>query len=257
MLRARIKGCDNQALEGVVEGPSFFPSVALESRHHVSGKGISLEDCVWLPPSEAKQFISVCNNSRSAMDRYDLSLPSHPLYFLKPASSFAAHEEDITIPANAGRIVVAGELGIVIGRKCRRIDTNSAAEFILGYTCVGSIAAIEVLSDDPGFPQWTRAKGLERFTPFGPHVSTDLDADTLKVEAFVNGRQFQRGTASDLIFSPWELVSKISDDLTLFPGDVIACGASVGHRAVGNGDVLEIAVAGIGTLRNRFLLEGS
>jgi 2-keto-4-pentenoate hydratase/2-oxohepta-3-ene-1,7-dioic acid hydratase in catechol pathway len=257
MLRGRIKVSENEILEGVIEEASFFPHSSLESGHHVFGKSIPLEDCAWLPPSEAKQFISVCNNSRSAMDRYDLSLPSHPLYFAKPASSFAAHGEEITIPANMGRIVAAGELGIVIGRTCRRIDTNAAADFIQGYTCVGSITAIEVLSDDPGFAQWTRAKGLERFTPFGPHISTELDPDTFIVEAFINGQQFQRSMASDLIFSPWELVSKISDDLTLSPGDVIACGASVGYRAVGHGDVLEIAVSGVGTLRNRFLLEKS
>lgn len=255
MLRARIRNCGIGVSEGVVEGEYFFPEPSLGAGQSLADSSVALENCKWLPPSEAKQFISVCNNSRSAMDRYDLSLPNHPLYFAKLASSFAAHEEEITIPVNIGRVVVAGELGIVIGCKCRRVDANAAAEFILGYTCVGSVAAIEVLSDDPSFAQWTRAKGFERFTPYGPWISTDLDPDTLAVDAFVNGRQFQRSLVSDLIFSPWELVSKISNDLTLFPGDVIACGTSIGHCVVGHGDVLEIGIAGVGTLRNRFLLE--
>ena len=151
-----------------------------------------------------------------------------------------------------GRVVYEGELGIVIGRTCTAVSEEQAREHIFGYTCVNDVTALQLINEDPAFPQWTRAKSFDTFGPFGPTVVTGLDPSALTVRTLLNGRERQSYPVSDMIFPPETLVSRISHDMTLCPGDVIACGTSVGVLPMRPGMTVEVVIDGIGTLQNTF-----
>jgi 2-keto-4-pentenoate hydratase/2-oxohepta-3-ene-1,7-dioic acid hydratase in catechol pathway len=105
---------------------------------------------------------------------------------------------------------------------------------------------------DPAFVHWTRAKSFDSFGVFGPAIATGLDPAGLRVRAVISGAERQNYPVSDMFFSPAEIVSRISYDMTLEPGDIIACGTSVGAGALADGDTVEVAIDGVGRLINRF-----
>jgi 2-keto-4-pentenoate hydratase/2-oxohepta-3-ene-1,7-dioic acid hydratase in catechol pathway len=154
----------------------------------------------------------------------------------------------VALPASAGRVVFEGELGIVIGRTCKDATPEEAAEAILGYTCVNDFTSLDILNADPSFPQWTRAKSFDGFGAVGPVIETDVDWRTLTIQVLVNGRERQSYPASDMILPPEVIVSCLSRDMTLNPGDLIACGTSLGARPVKAGMEVDVVIEGIGTL---------
>ena len=149
-------------------------------------------------------------------------------------------------------MVYEGELGVVIGRRCSGVSEEQAGEYIFGYTCINDVTALQLINQDPAFPQWTRAKSFDTFGPFGPTVAAGLDLAGLTVKTLLNGRERQNYPVSDMIFAPEVLVSRISHDMTLSPGDVIACGTSIGALPMKPGSTVEVVIEGIGTLRNTF-----
>jgi len=174
-------------------------------------------------------------------------LPSEPLIFLKPPSAVAASGEPILLPAGVGRVDHEAELAIVIGRTARNLAVASAGEAILGYTCFNDVTAREVQDREI---QYTRAKGFDTFAPMGPWVETELDPSDLAVEGKVNGVVRQSSRTRQLVFPPAFLVAFVSRIMTLFPGNVIATGTPAGIGPLVDGDTVEIAIEGIGTLTN-------
>lgn len=160
-------------------------------------------------------------------------------------------------PSYGGRIVFEGELGIVIGRTCRAVEPAEVESFIFGYTCVNDITAADLIHKDPSFAQWTRAKSFDGFGPFGPTIATGVGWRDIVVRTVLNGSERQNYPISDMVFPPPRLVSLISQDMTLLPGDLICCGTSVGVGTMkGERDVVEVSIDGIGTLRTTLLQEG-
>ena len=218
-----------------------------------TGREVPLAHLTLLTPSVPAHFIGLWNNFHAAAEKQGNAIPAEPLYFLKGSNSLLAHGGIIRKPAHYdGRVVYEAELGIVIGRRARDLGETEAAAAIFGFTCVNDVTALEILTRDGSFAQWTRAKSFDSFGVFGPGIATGLDPATLTIRALINGRERQNYPASDMIFSPSRLVSLISRDMTLEPGDVIACGTSIGAGVMRPGTVVEIAIDGIGTLRNSF-----
>ena len=149
-------------------------------------------------------------------------------------------------------MVYEGELGIVIGKRCTAVAEADAPGCIFGYTCINDVTAAEILNKDASFAQWTRAKSFDTFGAFGPVIATGLDPSTLAVRTILNGQERQNYPVADMIFPPARLVSLISQDMTLEPGDVIACGTSVGVGSMKPGSSVSIVIDGIGTLSNRY-----
>jgi 2-keto-4-pentenoate hydratase/2-oxohepta-3-ene-1,7-dioic acid hydratase in catechol pathway len=206
-----------------------------------------------LPPVRAGKMIGAWNNLRAAAEKFGWDEPTDPLYFLKPSTCFIGHGGTIERPSSyAGRIVFEGELGVVIGRHCKDVSEAEADEYIFGYTCVNDVTALELIDADKSFAQWTRAKGFDTFGAFGPVVATGLDPMSLVVKAALNGRERQNYAVSDMFFGPAALVSHLSRNMTLEPGDVIACGTSLGVAPMKSGQTVEVSIDGIGTLSNRF-----
>ena len=128
-----------------------------------------------------------------------------------------------------------------------------ALDHVFGYTCINDITASELISKDKTFQQWVRAKSFDTFGVYGPVIATDIDPSTLIVKTVLNSAERQNYLISDMIFSVKQLVSKISHDMTLFPGDIIACGTSLGVGSMKEkSNIVEVTINGIGTLSNKF-----
>lgn len=219
-----------------------------------TGERLLADAIEWLTPSQPSKLICIWNNFHASASKQGLAVPAEPLYLIKGANAYCAHQQQIHAPAAYdGRVVYEGELGLVIGRRCASVTREQAAQNIFGYTCVNDVTAIEIVGRDASFAQWTRAKSFDTFGVFGPVIATGLDPSTLAVRTLVSGRERQNFPVSDMIFPPAQLVSLISRDMTLEPGDVIACGTSLGVLPMKAGSVVEVSIDGIGTLRNEYL----
>jgi len=218
-----------------------------------TGKSIALNGATLLTPTASSKMVALVDNYRALVAKLNHAVPAEPLYFLKANNSFLAGGETIRVPKSyAGKVIYEGELGIVIGKRCRAVAEADAAACIFGYTCINDVTAVELLNKDPGFAQWTRAKGFDTFGVFGPVIATDVDPAKLVVKTILNGQERQNYPLSDIIFAPEKLVSLISQDMTLEAGDVIACGTSVGVGSMKPGSTVSIVIDGIGTLTNTF-----
>lgn len=218
-----------------------------------SGVQLDFADVQVSLPCLPGKFIGLWNNYHAQAVKQSLAIPAEPLYFIKAASSYAAHGQDILQPASYdGRVVYEGELGLVIGKTCKNLSVEDAEDAIFGVTCVNDVTALELLNRDASFAQWTRCKSFDTFGVFGPVIATGLDLGNLSVRTLLGGRERQNYLCSDMIFSPAQIVSMLSKDMTLMPGDLIACGTSLGVLPMKPGTVVEICIDGIGVLRNTF-----
>lgn len=214
---------------------------------------LALAEVKLLTPVPPALMIGLWNNFHERARAEGLEIPKDPLYFFKPPSSFLAHGESIRRPAGyAGRIVFEAELGVVIGRTCQAVSEAEAADYVFGYTCVNDVTAGPLIKEDPSFEQWCRAKGYDTFGACGPYIRTGIDPGGMTVKALQNDRERQSYPVSDMVFSPLQLVSRISHFMTLHPGDLIACGTSLGARPMRDGDRIDVQIEGLGTLSNDF-----
>jgi 2-keto-4-pentenoate hydratase/2-oxohepta-3-ene-1,7-dioic acid hydratase in catechol pathway len=217
-----------------------------------TGRSAALQNVQLLSPVQPSKVIALWNNFGQLRDKLQLARPEEPLYLLKSPNSFSAHGEPIPLPRGGGKVVFEGELGIVIGRRCTAATEREALAHVFGYTCANDVTVADILSRDASFTQWTRAKGQDGFCPLGPVVATGLDPATLSVKTLLDGQVRQHYPVSDMTFTVAQLVSLISLDMTLLPGDVILCGTSVGVGSMKPGSLVEVEIEGIGRLANRY-----
>lgn len=216
-----------------------------------TGTTIPRETVTLLSPCVPTKIVALWNNFHALGAKLGKEAPIHPLFLIKPGSSMAGPGDLIQRPASyKGKIAYEGELGIVIGRHCKDVPESEAADYIFGYTCVNDVTAAEVLNEDVNFPQWCRAKGYDTFGCLGPVIVPDLDWSQARVITKLDGVERQNYALSDMIFSPAAQVSRISRDMSLLPGDVIACGTSLGVGSIKDGSTVEITIDGIGSLVN-------
>ena len=215
---------------------------------------LPLSDVTPLTPTVPSKFIGLWNNLSAQSKELGFPTPANPWYFIKTPNTYLAPGGLIRRPSfYDGSIIYEAELGIVIGKQCFGIKEEQADDFIFGYTCVNDVTAIKLIREDGFFEQWSRAKCFDTFAPFGPVIATNIDPDSLIIKGNLNGQEYQNYPVSDMIFSPRRLVSLISRDMTLKPGDVISCGTSLGAKTMREPtNVVEISINGIGTLSNTF-----
>ncbi len=250
----RFRSPDGADAFGVLEGAEVLVHEgSLFGDARPTGARVRVADVAWLMPCVPGKIIGLWNNFRAAAEKNGWAVPAEPLYFLKAASSAAAHGQPIPVPIGYdGRVAYEGELAIVIGKRARAVSVGDAASHIFGYTCANDVTALELIGRDPSFPQWARAKSFDGFGPFGPVIETSFDASSAVLRTRVGGRERQNYALSDMIFSPAELVSRVSFDMTLWPGDLILCGTSLGVLPVKAGTEVEVEIEGIGVLRNLY-----
>lgn len=210
---------------------------------------IPLADAMLLPPVRPSKIVCVGRNYRDHAAELGNEVPSEPLIFFKPPSSLLAPGGTICRPTLSQRTDYEGELGVVIAKSCYRVrDDEDVRPYILGYTCVNDFTARDLQNKDG---QWTRAKGFDTFCPVGPVVANEIDPwQGVGVQTRVNDEVRQNGNTRDFIFPLDVIVRYISQVMTLNPGDLIATGTPRGVGPVVAGDVVEVAVEGVGILRN-------
>lgn len=206
-----------------------------------------------LAPCEPSKIVALGRNYRDHAAELGHGVPAEPLIFLKPPSAVIGPEETIRLPRMSMRVDYEGELVVVIGRRASRLgEGEDPLAYVLGYTCGNDVTARDLQQRDG---QFTRAKGFDTFAPIGPVIATDLDPSDLRIETRVNGRVRQRASTRDLIFPVPVLVRFISHVMTLLPGDLIFTGTPAGVGPLADGDLIEVEIEGIGTLRNRVRAE--
>jgi 2-keto-4-pentenoate hydratase/2-oxohepta-3-ene-1,7-dioic acid hydratase in catechol pathway len=172
----------------------------------------------------------------------------YPVVFAKFPTCLIADGQDIVLPADAGNVHFEGELVIVIGSITKNVSEIEAPHHIFGVTIGNDLVDRDWLLHDL---QWFRAKGADHFGPIGPAIVRGLDYANLQLETRVNGELRQSSNTKELVFSPAQILSYCSRYVTLLPGDVIFTGTPGRTQSVSRGDLIEVAIAGIGVLRNR------
>ena len=221
-------------------------------RNEPTGHSVALDRVQLLAPVQPTKVIALWNNFGELRKKLSLAHPEEPLYLLKSPNSWSGPGDPIPLPRGGGKVAFEGELGIVIGKRCTAATESEAMDCVFGYTCANDVTVADILNRDASFAQWTRAKGLDGFCPIGPVVATGLDPATLTVRTLLDGQVRQQYPISDMSFSVAQLVSRISLDMTLQPGDVILCGTSVGVGSMKPGSLVEVEIDGIGRLANRY-----
>lgn len=204
------------------------------------------------PPCQPSKIIALGLNYADHAAEAGLPLPEQPIIFLKPPTAVIGDQDRIIYPAISQRVDYEAELAVVMGRRARNVPSHEARRYILGYTCGNDVTARDLQQQDG---QWTRSKSFDTFCPLGPWIVTDLNPSKLAITCRVNGEVRQAGNTKDMIFSIWSLVSFISQIMTLEPGDVILTGTPAGVGPLSPGDMVEVEIEGIGTLRNEVVSE--
>jgi ketopantoate reductase/2-keto-4-pentenoate hydratase/2-oxohepta-3-ene-1,7-dioic acid hydratase in catechol pathway len=240
---------------GTLEGDSIaVHSGEMFGTAKPTGETLRLADVKVRTPCDPSKMICLWNNFHQLAAKNDFKEPKEPLWFLKAPNAYHPANKPIERPATyTGKIVYEGELGVVIGKKCFNITEAEAGDYIFGYTCVNDVTAVDLLRKDKSFEQWARSKSFDTFGVFGPVIATGLDPMKLSVKTVLNGKERQNYPVADMFFPPHRLVAAISKDVTLMPGDIIACGTSLGAGTMGDAhNVVDIVIDGVGSLSNMF-----
>lgn len=253
---------NGQAQYGLVEsagGRDVIPRILLsppeESDGDVEGlrtrriESIALEEAELLAPVRPTKIVCVGRNYREHAAELGSEIPTEPLLFFKPNSALLAPGGVVKRPKISQRVDFEGELCVIIGKRCHLLrEDEDVRPYILGYTCLNDVSLRDIQRKDN---QWARAKGFDTSCPVGPIVADGIDPWAgVGVETRVNGAVRQSGNTRDFIFPLDIVIRYISQAMSLLPGDLVATGTPAGVGQVLAGDVIEITVEGVGTLKN-------
>jgi len=211
-------------------------------------KGLSLKGIRTLTPVEPTKVIAVGLNYADHANEANLKVPKQPLFWFKAPTSLIPDGGKIDIPFNSHRVDYEAEMVIVIGRRVRNVTAAAATRYIFGYTVAQDISDRTI---QQGETQWARAKSFDTFTPLGPYVETKIDPHDQTIQLFQNGQLRQNSHTSQLIFDCSHLVSFISTNMTLLPGDIILTGSTGGVGPINSGDKLEVRIGDMTPLCNQ------
>jgi len=210
----------------------------------------AVDEVELLAPCAPTKIVAVGRNYAEHAAEHGSLVPKEPLLFFKPPSAVIGPGAPIVLPPQSERIEHEAELCLVIGRRCKNVSPDEAWEYVLGVTCGNDVTARDLQRQDN---QWTRAKGFDTSAPLGPWIVAGLSVaavSNLSITCQVNGLYRQMSNSKEMVFSPSELVSYISQMITLEPGDVIMTGTPAGVGPLEAGDMVEVTIEGIGTLSN-------
>ncbi len=226
---------------------------------HAGGQvvGYSIDEIEFLPAVRPSKILAIGRNYVDHAIEGGAEPPSTPLLFNKLPNSLSAHNAPIALSNISQKVDYEAELAVVIGSRARQVSEANALEHVFGYTLINDVSARDLQFGDG---QWTRGKGLDTFAPLGPFITTRdeiADVQALKIEGRLNGEVMQSSNTAKMIFKIGYLISYLSQGITLEPGDVIATGTPEGVGVFRDppvllkaGDVYEVEIEGLGTLRN-------
>ena len=220
----------------------------------VDGRRVPVGDAAHLPPCEPTKIVCIHLSYESRVKEFLATLPAAPTYFHKPISALNAHGGEVVRPPRCRYLNYEGEIAIVVGRTCKHIGPDEAAEHIAGYTIANDYGLHDFRDTDAG--SMLRVKGSDTLCPLGPGLVDDWDFRGKRIRTLVNGDVRQDGSTDEMMWDMHYLVADIARTITLVPGDVILSGTPANSRPVELGDVVEVEVEGLGTLRNT-IVEGN
>ena len=224
------------------------------SRPSKTDEKFKFSECDLINPCKPSKIIALWNNYKTLANEKNLSKPDNPLYLNKAVSSIINIGDNIIRPKSYNEaIFYEGELGIVIGKVAKDIEIDDAKDYIFGYTCINDVTAMDLVKKDSSFDQWTRSKSYDTFGIFGPTISTEIDPMNLQIISKLNDEIVQNYNTNDMFFNVYEIVSYLSKDMSLHPGDIIACGTNAGLGPMNEGDTIQISVEKIGELTNKLI----
>jgi 2-keto-4-pentenoate hydratase/2-oxohepta-3-ene-1,7-dioic acid hydratase in catechol pathway len=244
---------ENKELYGALHNNRVFPFPETEEFADVTEtlkliESFDMSEIKFLPPATPSKIVCVGRNYAEHAAELGNEVPKEPLLFLKAPSALITEGEAIVIPEQSAQVEHEGELAVVIGRACRKLsESDNPLEYVFGYTCLNDVTARDLQRKDV---QFTRAKSFDTFCPIGAFIETELDVSDLRVVTKVNGLVKQDGCTSQMVFPIDFLIRYISNMMTLNAGDIIATGTPSGVSKLNKGDVCEVEIEGIGTLRN-------
>jgi 2-keto-4-pentenoate hydratase/2-oxohepta-3-ene-1,7-dioic acid hydratase in catechol pathway len=246
------------AATGFDASPEAWAQIA-----NASGAPVALTAVSLLHPVVPRKLIGIGLNYRDHAAESQLAIPEVPVVFAKFGSAITSPGATIVVPREETRPDYEGEVGVVIGRRTYRADAAAARAAVGGLTAVNDVSGRRAQFDTP-LRQFTLGKSFDTFSPMGPCVGAadGVDLETVRLRTTVSGEMLQESTTANLIFSIVELIVYCSAGMTLEPGDVIATGTPGGvgdsrtpPRYLRDGDVCEVWVEGVGTLRNPVAFE--
>ena len=242
---------EEKSVYGILEGQNIKELDGdLFSSPKTTGKEVKLSEVKLLAPCEPSKVLAVGLNYRSHLG--DRPNPEYPGLFSKYPTSIIGHDEPIIMPSDATNLHYEGELVIVIGKKAKKVSISEASEYIFGVTAGNDLSERNWQRADL---QWLRAKASDTFGPIGPAIVTGLNYNDLLLETRLNGETVQSERTKDLLYNVEQIVSYISQYVTLMPGDVIFTGTPGSTKPIKVGDVIEIEIEGVGILSNQVIAE--
>lgn len=238
---------------GILQGDKIHEvQGSIFGKYKKTGRRVSANKAQLLAPVKPGKIIAIGLNYKSHIG--DRPAPTKPEMFIKTATSVQDPGGEIVIPkaSSGAKVEPEGELVVVIGKKGKHIAAADAPKYIFGYTCGNDVSEREWQRGDL---QWARAKSSDTFSPFGPCIETEFDYANARLYTRVNGVEKQNQTTADLLFNPFQIVEKVSEVMTLEPGDVIFTGTPGTPEAFHPGDTCEVEITGIGVLSNPVVAE--
>ncbi len=233
---------------GVIEGEAVREiEGSFYGEFKITGNTYKLDEVKLLIPCNPSKVVAVGQNYSDHVKEFGHEMPKNPTLFVKLPHTYIGHGDYIKIPEGAGRVDFEAELAVVIKKYCRNVSASEAGEYILGATCLNDVTERDIQKSDG---QWIRGKNFETFCPIGPWIVNDVDYNALDIKLVQNGETRQHSNTSYLMWNVHELISFISKSIPLYPGDMVTTGTPSGVGPIKAGDVVEVVIEGIGTLKN-------
>lgn len=248
MKIVRIRLAGDEIAYGAVEVEGIrvhqgTPFVAWEPTENL----VPFERARLLSPVFPTKVIGVGRNYAEHAVERGVEVPAEPVIFLKPATAVVGPGAPVVLPPEAEEVHHEAELAVVVGRVAHRVAAEDAGGFILGYTAANDVSARDLQKRDG---QWARAKGFDTFCPLGPWIETEFDASDALITCHVSGEMRQMASTRDMVFHLRQLIAFASSIMTLEPGDCIMTGTPSGVGPLLPGNVVEITIEGLGSLKN-------
>lgn len=233
---------------GIVDGPEL---VVLKghplSGFDTTGERVPLKDVKLLAPTIPSKVICIGKNFAEHAAEIGEEATLEPLIFFKPSSSIVGHGDAIVLPEQSSQVELEAELTIVMGRLAKDVSEEDALDFVFGYTIANDVTARDLQLTDG---QWARSKAFDTFCPLGPWIETEFLPEGQVVESRINGEVRQHSSITKMTHNIRTIISHVSKNMTLLPGDIILTGSPAGISVISSGDLVECEIEGIGVLSN-------
>ncbi|MEY4985828.1 MAG: hypothetical protein RLZZ359_714 [Actinomycetota bacterium] len=248
-MRVARFGYNGEPRFGLVDGPELIllKGHPLVNGYETTNERVAIKEVKLLAPTIPSKVVCIGKNYADHIAEMGLPTQPEPTIFLKPSSAIIGPGDPIVLPRQSERVELEAELAIVIGQIAKDVTVDSAMEYIWGFTVANDVTARDLQASDD---QWARSKGFDSFCPIGPWIETEFVPEGQIIESRINGEVQQAGTIDQMIHGVAEIVSYVSENMTLLPGDIILTGTPAGITTISAGDIVECEVEGVGNLFN-------